>query len=173
MTLLAQVDKEIPLIYLLDANVLITANRQYYAIDRVPNFWNWLIAKGISGDIKIVEEVFDEFTGGTDGLAAWATDNNVKRSLLLQEQVNVPLVRNVISNGYAPDLTDVETEQLGRDPFLIAYALSAPLQRTVVTLEARKPTRLRANRHVPDVCDNLGIKCIDTFNMLFTLDFRI
>ena len=75
--------------------------------------------------------------------------------------------------AYAPDLTDVEAEQVGRDPFLIAYALSDSAQRTVVTLEARKPTRVRANRHVPDVCDALGIQCVDTFNMLFTLDFRI
>ena len=30
------------LLYLLDANVLITANRDYYSVKRVPEFWAWL-----------------------------------------------------------------------------------------------------------------------------------
>ena len=32
-------------LYLLDANVLIDANRDYYPIHRVPEFWDWLHAK--------------------------------------------------------------------------------------------------------------------------------
>lgn len=159
--------------YLLDANVLIIANRQYYAIDRVPDFWDWLIEKGQSGDIKIAEEVFDEFAGGSDALADWASDDEVRSSLVLPDAVNINHVRRVISEGYASDLTDDEIEQVGRDPFLIAHALANPSNRTVVTLETSKPNRVRANRHVPDVCRSLNVGCVDTFGMLFALDFRI
>ena len=35
------------MLYLLDANVLIDANRDYYQIERVPEFWEWLISCGI------------------------------------------------------------------------------------------------------------------------------
>jgi hypothetical protein len=42
----------------------------------------------------------------------------------LHETVDITLVQNVVNNGYAPDLTDVEVEAIGRDPFLIAYALA-------------------------------------------------
>jgi Domain of unknown function (DUF4411) len=30
------------MLYLLDANVLITARNRYYPIDTVPEFWSWL-----------------------------------------------------------------------------------------------------------------------------------
>jgi hypothetical protein len=35
------------MIYLLDANILITAANTYYGISRVPEFWSWLTASGI------------------------------------------------------------------------------------------------------------------------------
>jgi hypothetical protein len=161
------------LVYLLDANVLIVANRQYYPIDRVPAFWDWLLRQGAAGNVKIVEEVFDEFTGGNDALTEWAKQQAVEDALLFPESVDVSLLRWVISDGYAPDLTDDEVEQLGRDPFLVAYALRNPRERVVVTLEVSKPSRQRANRHVPDVCRAIGVQCIDTFEMISALDFRI
>lgn len=161
------------MVYLLDANVLIVANRQYYPIDRVPAFWDWLLRQGAAGNVKIVEEVFDEFTGGNDALTEWAKQQAVEDALLFPESVDVSLLRWVISDGYAPDLTDDEVEQLGRDPFLVAYALRNPRERVVVTLEVSKPSRQRANRHVPDVCRAIGVQCIDTFEMISALDFRI
>lgn len=82
-------------------------------------------------------------------------------------------MRHVTEAGYAPDLTDVEIEQVGRDPFLIAFALKNPADRIVVTLEASKPSTRRANRRVPDVCKSLGVKCCNTFEMLQDLDFRL
>jgi len=33
-------------LYLLDACVLIDANRDYYPIARVPEFWEWLLEMG-------------------------------------------------------------------------------------------------------------------------------
>ncbi len=49
--------------------------------------------------------------------------------LVLQENVNAVLVQRVVTGGYAPDLTDDEVEKIGRDPFLIAYALRRSLAR--------------------------------------------
>lgn len=161
------------MVYLLDANVLIVANRQYYPIERVPAFWEWLLKQGVAGNVKIVEEVLDEFVGGNDALADWAKQQMVKEALLFPESVDISLLRRVMNDGYAPDLTDDEVEQLGRDPFLIAHALKSPRDRVVVTLEASKPSRRRANRHVPDVCQAVGVQCVDTFEMTSALDFRI
>ena len=80
----------------------------------------------------------------------------------------------VIEEGYADDLTDVEIEKLGRDPFLIAYALADLGNRSVVTTEVSKPSRIRANRHIPDVCDSFDIPIphCDTFELIRALDFR-
>ena len=160
------------MLYLLDANVLITAHRQYYAIDRVPEFWEWLIFMGSEYSIKIPLEVFEEFSGGKDNLAIWANQAEVENALLLDESVNIAIVRDVISNGYASDLTDDELETVGRDPFLIAYALADHGNRTVVTIEFSKPTRKRAKRHIPDVCNYYGVPCCNTFEMTTILDFK-
>ncbi|MFQ5673075.1 MAG: DUF4411 family protein, partial [Nitrospinales bacterium] len=59
----------------------------------------------------------------------------------------------------------------GCDSFLIAYALASKKGRCVVTTEVSKPNRQRANRHVPDVCDELGVAWCDTFEFLRALNF--
>lgn len=161
------------MLYLLDANVLITANAQYYAINAVPEFWSWLAHKGNNGEIKIPIENFEEVTEGRtdDPLYKWITDQANKTSILLNEEADPVLVERVLTNGYAPDLTDDEIEQIGRDPFLIAYALADLSGRCVVTTEASKPSRRRHNRHIPDVCASLGVPCCNTFTMLKALSF--
>jgi len=47
-------------LYLLDANVLIRAHEDYYPIDRIPQFWIWLLQKAESGAIKMPRMIFDE-----------------------------------------------------------------------------------------------------------------
>ena len=159
------------MIFLLDANVLIDANRDYYPIERVPEFWEWLVHMGKQGKVKIPIEVYEEIKGGKDDLAMWAKQEDTKASLLLSEEVDITLIPRVISEGYADDLTDSDVERLGRDPFLIAYALKYFNGRCVVTTEVSKPKRLRANRHVPNVCDTFGISWCHTFEFVRTLGF--
>jgi len=160
------------MLYLLDANVLIDANRDYYNLNRVPEFWDWLIEEGRQGNIKIPIEIYEELKHGTDILATWTKDDEVSETLLFEEEVDSHLVSRVVDEGYAADLTDVEVEKIGRDPFLIAYALVLPGDRCVVTTEVSKPKKKRANRHIPDVCDKLGIPNCNTFEMLRVLNFR-
>lgn len=159
------------MLYLLDANVLIDANRDYYPIERVPEFWGWLENAGGNGNAKIPIEVYEEIREGTDALANWAREDSIRTALLLDEEVDVSLVQKVVDHGYASDLTDDEVEKIGRDPFLIAYALADTSQRCVVTTEVSKPRKTRANRHVPDVCSTLGIRCCHTFQFVRALDF--
>ena len=91
---------------------------------------------------------------------------------MLDEAVEPNLVADVINNGYAPDLTDDETLQIGRDPFLIAYALASPANRCVVTTEVSAPSKQRQNRRIPDVCATMGVSCCNTFAMNKALGFR-
>ncbi|MEJ1354792.1 MAG: DUF4411 family protein, partial [Candidatus Sedimenticola sp. (ex Thyasira tokunagai)] len=46
------------MIFLLDANVLINAKNFYYPIDRVPEFWDWLVHQGETGNIKVPVEIY-------------------------------------------------------------------------------------------------------------------
>jgi hypothetical protein len=159
------------LLYLLDANVLIDANRDYYPIKRVPEFWEWLVYKGEKGQVKIPIEVYEEIKEGKDDLAIWAKKDETETALLFNEDADVSLVSRVTDGGYAADLTDDEVEKIGRDPFLIAYALASIKDRCIVTTEGSRPSRQRANKHVPDVCNGFGVRCCDTFEFLRDLNF--
>ena len=107
--------------------------------------------------------------GRDDDLTRWLKGH--RDALLLDENVDEALVARVTESGYAPNLSDEEVERVGRDPFLIAHALRVPAQRTVVTTEVSKPTKRRANRHIPDVCRDLGVRCCNTFEFIKALDF--
>lgn len=157
--------------FLLDANVPIDARRLYYPMSRVPEFWEWLQSEAEAGRVKMPRETWEEISEGDDDLGDWACDPAVKTALLLDVEVDVGLLRRVVNEGYAPDLSDTEQPKLGKDPFLIAHALSAPGEFVVVTTEVSRPSAQRANRHVPDVCRALGIEAIDTFEMIRRLDF--
>ena len=159
------------MLYLLDANVLIDASRDYYPLERVPEFWEWLENAGENGNVKIPVEVYEEIRDGKDELANWAKQDQISTALLFQEEVDVSLVSYATDRGYASDLTDDEVVKIGRDPFLIAYALKNKESRCVVTTEVSKPKKQRANRHLPDVCRDLGVACCNTFEFVRALNF--
>ncbi len=163
------------MLYLRDANVLIDANRDYYPIGRVDEYWTWLIYQGEQGRVKIPIEIYEEIKEGKKGkdtLAEWAKQSTTQSALCFEEEVDIYLVRKVTNEGYAPDLNDIELEAIGRDPFLIAYALVDPTSRSVVTTESSKPRSQRHNRRIPDVCAQFGIQSFNAFQFGHLLDFR-
>ncbi len=91
---------------------------------------------------------------------------------MLGESVSEYRVALVTEQGYANDLSDIEVEKIGRDPFLVAYALIDPGDRVVVTSEHSRPSRMRANRHLPDVCRDFDIRTRNTFEFIRELNFR-
>ncbi|MGD2091720.1 MAG: DUF4411 family protein [Candidatus Aminicenantes bacterium] len=165
------------MLYLLDANTLIDAKRNYYPIDRVPEFWDWLVYLGRQKTIKIPREIYEEFSdtkdkhGNKDKLAEWAEQQEIKEALLFAEEVDRSLVNKIVYEGYTPEPTDEDIRKVGRDPFLISYALRDIENRTIVTTEISKPKKKGANRKIPDVCQYFGIRCINTFQMIDELDF--
>ncbi len=156
--------------YLLDSNVLIDADRDYYPIDRVPEFWDWLLHMAAQDLLKVPIETFEEVNDGKGQLVDWIKEH--KAVLLEETELETGSVSHAIEAGYAPDLTENELESLRADPFLVAYGVALPGEVTVVTMERSKPSRKRANRHIPDVCDDLRVPCIDTYELLRRLDFR-
>ena len=163
--------------HLIDANILITAHNTYYPTDRVPEFWTWVLHQAELGRLKMPVEMIEEVQGGTgdaqkDLLYAWLQGAGVADSLRLDEEVDPELLQLVLDNGYAADLNDVEMETIGRDPFIVAYGLAAPLDRFVVTNELRKPSAKRANRKIPDICDGLGVQSCNAFGLIRRLNFK-
>lgn len=152
------------MLYLFDANVLITLNNTYYAIDQVPEYWDWIQDQAEKGNIKIPREIMSEILAGKESLKAkddrlpnWIRHSAIERALLLDEKVNGDFVNTVLEDGYGPKVTDTELEVIGRDPFLVAYGMVDVDNRCVVTTEISAPKKKRQNRKLPNVCEQFGI----------------
>lgn len=117
-------------------------------------------------------EVHDEVVEGTDELAKWIGQAQVKNVLLLNEEVDQQVLQRVLDDGYGRDLTEDEIDEVGRDPFLVAYAMMGD-NRAVVTKEVSKPSRSRGRTKLPDACNRLGVPWISDFALYRELDFRL
>ena len=161
--------------YLIDANVLMEAHATFYPIDRIPQFWEWLVEQGKAGLIKIPYEFHQEFHGKNGLHVEWINDSDVKAALLLEEDADPALVVQVLNDGYqgqSPLFNDIQHTKYGKDPFLIAYALAAP-ERTVVTREVSKRTQRLGNTKLPDACDDCGVEWITDFELYRRLNFNL
>lgn len=133
--------------------------------------------QGQMGNIKIPIEIYEEFKdskkqdGTLDELAKWAVEASVKEALLFSEAADPELVSRITYEGYGEDPSDQELATMGRDPFLISYALVDNKNRTIVSSEVSQPKRQRANRKIPNVCNDFGIRCINNFQLINELDF--
>jgi hypothetical protein len=57
-------------LYLFDANVLVTASNMYYELEAVPEFWEWIDYHAINGRIKLPVEVpWTRFSRAVGGIA--------------------------------------------------------------------------------------------------------
>ena len=75
--------------------------------------------------IKTPRVIFDEVTPPPGPFADWVARREVRDRLVLAETIPISRVRHVLEHGYAPDLTDVEIDEIGKDPFLVAAAMAA------------------------------------------------
>lgn len=69
------------MLYLIDANTLITANNLYYPIDQVPEFWSWLHHQAAAGLVKMPREIIAEVKAGRDNdlLFQWICATTTKK----------------------------------------------------------------------------------------------
>src|SRR3546814_8719338 len=95
------------MLYLLDANVLITAHNTWYGRKRVPEFWRWLIHHGEIGAVKMPAEIYAEVESGTDELASWMHDAATKQALRLTE-VSAPNAVQVILSSSEEHNSDLQ-----------------------------------------------------------------
>lgn len=161
--------------FLIDANVLIRADADFYSLDRIPQFWDWLVTQGVNSSIKMPAEIHDEIANGNDSLAKWVKMPHVKDALLLDEQADPAIVQKVLKYGYEssdPLFDETDIQRIGRDAFLIAYAMGSPT-RTIVTRETSASSKKRGNRKVPDACNGCDVGWTSDYEMYRLLDFRI
>ena len=102
----------------------------------------------------------------------WIAKSEVKDTLVLDDEVDRDIFNQVLDTAYAPDLTDQELDEAGRDPLLVAYGLMGA-NRAIVTKEISKPSKVRGRRKVPDACDIMKIPWLTDFQYYRERDFHI
>lgn len=155
--------------YLVDASAMINAHRTWYSLNRVPEFWRWVLHHAEAGQLKMPAEIHGEVVGYNDDLSHWMEDRTHRRALVLDEETDPKKVQAVLAH-YGEQLTEAEQIEIGQDPFLVAAALGHP-ERRVVTAEVSRPAKQRANRKVPDICDDCGIAWRTPIALINELDF--
>ena len=151
--------------YLLDTSVLVPANRTYYDLTFCPAFWEWLITASIAGAVASIDQVSDQIKAQDYELSQWISAK-APRLIVPTDQKTLILVSEVSDHVNAGVRhTDAAKAAFNASvyPFLIAYARAHNC--TVVTLE-QSARNIRDVIKLPDVCIDLGVECIDTFEML-------
>lgn len=93
--------------FLLDANVLITAHRSYYAFDLCPGFWRAVQSGFAAERIYSTRRVQAELRAGGDALAAWI-DNELPEEFFVDDSAAAvvaeygPMMAWVASKDFLP-----------------------------------------------------------------------
>lgn len=162
-------------LFLLDANVLMTAARLYYAFDIVPTFWSSLNSKAGTGNLRSIDRVQDEINRGDDELVTWANAAFLDYFVKTDTQDVLQAYARIIGwsqeqHHYSSALLQSFARFEHADPWLVAYAITH--NAVVVTLELPNPAT-RKKIPLPLVCEAFGVSWLNTFDMLRESQIRL
>ena len=155
--------------YCLDSNVLIQAWQKYYSPLICPTYWDVMNELGIQNKIFIPKLVFEEITRTEDELSKWIKKSHIP---VCEPSVAVTLcLRNIYAAHPSHKfLVDNIKQRSLADPWLIAHAMTEDA--CVVTNE-EKVTAVNTNRiKIPNICENMKVRCINDFEFVGELGLR-
>lgn len=164
-----------PPVYLLDANVFITASRRYYAFDLVPTFWSALVANANTGRIVSIDRVRDEISRGNDDLSVWTNGDfhhafqSTNDSEVLARYAEI-IAWSQNQNQYSSAVKAEFARAENADPWLVAYA---SVHGCVVVTHEVADVNIKRKIPIPNVCNAFGVVYTDTYNMLRSLKVRL
>ncbi|SFD97935.1 DUF4411 family protein [Thermophagus xiamenensis] len=149
--------------YCLDANVLIQPWQKYYNPRLCPDYWEILNELGRQQRIFLPEEVEKEITKTEDDLSKWLKSSNIPIAPIT-ESVTRCLKYIFSANPKHRFLVDSTRARSLADPWVIAHAID---ENAIVVTKEEKVTAPNSKRiKIPNVCDNMGIKCINDFQFI-------
>ena len=170
-------------IFLIDTNAFISPYRTYYPFDLAPSFWGFLEQSMATGDIVLLDVVYDEVTKGDDDLSQWLS--GVEPQCLKRAQADILAVYKQILNDIQQAKTHTgqplyNAKALNEwaqydiaDPWLVATAKARDY--TLVSFESPSGA-LGASTlgrvKIPDEAKKFGVKCCNLFEMMRALQFQ-
>lgn len=162
---------EAPVLYVLDANVLMEAHRRYYAFDLCPGFWECLEHYCGEGCVVSLDRVRDEVQDG-DALADWVASAPEAFFVSTADPEVVRLYQDIMAWVHSqPQFLEAAKARFARgaDGWLIAYAGARGA--TLVTHE-KFESNAKRTVPMPNVCRQFGVAYCDAFAMLRALEVR-
>ena len=156
-------------IYCLDANVLIQTCQKYYRPKFCPDYWDILNEFGNQKRIFIPEIVSEEITRTDDDLSKWLKKSNIPIRKI-DEQVNSCLLSIYSNNPMHKHLVDNNKSGSLADPWVIAHSINE--KATVVTKEEKITAANSRKIKIPNVCDNMGVRWINDFQLIEELGIQ-
>lgn len=157
--------------YLIDANVLMTAADTHYPEDVVPGFWRQILDLFNSGEAKIPQSVYDELIAYQQKwLFQWVKDNVETHDHVLAEDLdqilNLAKVTEWVTNRRKPEYRIHHRDRFlaGADPKIIAAAMSEGAQ--IVTYEKAASDPNNRKVKIPEVAAEFNVACISPIEML-------
>ena len=161
--------------YILDANVFISAHRQYYSFDFAPSFWKALENSAKNSALCSIDKIHEELTSAAenDVLHEWS-GNQFRDYFERTDSTDVIAVYAQLQQwAHSNDhfLPEAKSEFASNaDAWLIAYAKARG--GTLVTHEAYNPAK-RNRILIPIVCEEFNVSYTNTFDMLRQLDIKL
>ena len=150
--------------YLLDANIFITAKNDAYGLDFCPAFWDWLLQSHSRELLGSIDAVKNELLDRQDELTRWARE--APADFFQQPTSSVLEVLKQITNHIeAKDSPRAEKTRFfsKADPFLIAHAKAG--NHVVVTHEKAVPADSQKIK-IPNVCSAFGVECRSIYDVI-------
>jgi hypothetical protein len=159
--------------YLLDANIFITAARQYYAFDLAPKFWKCLEENAKAGRVQSIDRVKGELLKGNDDLADWAKGAFADAFATTDDPAVITVYSQIMAWAQAQaQFMEAAKAEFARcaDGWLVAYAKAHAL--IVVTHETFS-AEARKRVLIPNICKAFGVEYLDTWAMLRGLGAKL
>ena len=164
--------------FLIDANILITAYKKYYPFDFCAGFWDFILEQCGRGKIGLIKSIIDEIKDGNDELSEWIGDNiqslNVIDNTIPEIQILYARIADALEyKKISKNHSDAEIRRFldKADPWLIATALHYGYK--VVTNEnivERNSSKVK----IPNVCRYFDVDYeIEPFLMLRSLGLNL
>ncbi|MCC8376727.1 DUF4411 domain-containing protein [Photorhabdus sp. HUG-39] len=158
------------MIYLIDSNVFIQAQNEYYCFDVCPGFWEFIERKFNEGQFISIKNVYHELAKQDDAVFAWVKDRKSFFQSVddIDTQKNFSEIVNYVNEEYSPrhknSRLHIQTFLNVADPWIVAKART--VHATVVSHEVRDKSKQSPKPKIPDVCDHFHVPTIRTSELL-------
>ena len=137
----------------LDTSGILDAWVRYYPPDVFPTIWSKLDVSARNGEIFVIDEVVRELERKDDDIHKWVKQRG---AMIVPIDVKVQKHLAEIMTKYGR-LVDTKKNRSGCDPWVIALARA----RGLIVVTGEKATGNLKKPKIPDVCNDLGVPCVE------------